>query len=221
MYSGGSGYCFGCGFHIRPNKSPYLIEQDEQVRVSQHIQSVALPEDFVLGVTASHECWIRKYDLSVAELLQHGVGESKQRDQVIFPFYNGEGRLLFYQARNFSPLSKSRYFTRGNPNEVLPIYSSGTDGNSLAIVEDCLSAIKIARQSDSMPCLGSDLPSAKIKRLAGLYEAFTVWLDSNMYPNAQRIARRFQLLGREAKAVWTELDPKYYNDEEISKTLLT
>jgi hypothetical protein len=84
-----------------------------------------------------------------------------------------------------------------------------------------LSAIKIARQSDAMPALSSDLPMKKLNRLARLYGAFLIWLDGDMYHKAQRIARRLQLLGCEAKAVYTELDPKCYDDATIRNVLLT
>ena len=81
--------------------------------------------------------------------------------------------------------------------------------------------MKIARQSDAMPCLTSTLSLTKLKRLRGLYGAFLVWLDGNMFDKAQRLARLLQLLGADAKAVYTELDPKCYKDKEISQVLLT
>lgn len=91
----------------------------------------------------------------------------------------------------------------------------------MVITEDCLSAIKVARQSDAMPALSSDLSRDKLKRLARLYGRFLVWLDGDMYPKAQRMARRLEYLGCEAKAVYTPLDPKCYDDETIRKILLT
>ena len=126
--------------------------------------------------------------------------------------------LLLYQARNHSPLAKQKYFTKGNPNEVVPIYYFDNPGRRtrfLTIVEDCLSAIKIASVSDAMPVLGSSLSPIKLKRLAGLYGAFLIWLDGNMFHKAQEIAQRLQFLGCKAKAVYTEKDPKCYESVKV------
>lgn len=86
-------------------------------------------------------------------------------------------------------------------------------------MEDCLSAIKIARQCDSYPLMTSTLSLKEIKRLAGRYTTFLVWLDGNKYDNAQGVARRLSFLGGKAKAIYTPLDPKEYSDAEIAATI--
>lgn len=163
------------------------------------------------------------------EILSRGALWSPSRQQLIFTFRDDNNEIILAQGRNFHPLAKSRYQTYGSPEDCLPIYyqNKETEGNNhsntraLVVVEDCLSAIKIARQSDSMPVLSSDLSRTKLKRLARQFGAFLVWLDSDMYHKAQRIAQRLEFLGCEAKAVWTPLDPKEYSDKEISNVLLT
>jgi len=92
---------------------------------------------------------------------------------------------------------------------------------TLVLTEDCLSAIKIARQSDAMPCLTSTLSPTKLNRLVRLYGAFVVWLDGNMFDKAQAMARQLQVLGANARAVYTPLDPKCYDDGNICNILLT
>jgi hypothetical protein len=42
-----------------------------------------------------------------------------------------------------------------------------------------------------------------------------------MYHKAQRIAQRMNMLGMDARAVYSDLDPKCYSDEEIRKKVLT
>jgi hypothetical protein len=70
-----------------------------------------------------------------------------------------------------------------------------------------------------MPLLTSTLNLTSIRALAGLYGAFLVWLDGNMFHKAQKIAQRCQLLGMEGRAVYTPLDPKEYDDGSIKKVL--
>ena len=92
---------------------------------------------------------------------------------------------------------------------------------ALVLVEDCLSAIKIARQEPSYALLTSSLSLSKIERLASRFDAFTAWLDADMWHRATQIARRFELLGKPCNVVYTIKDPKEYSDKEIANYLLT
>lgn len=233
VYSDGGSYCFGCASYVGPIQSPYAFHEDLKNNVDTSTNKLSLPEDSSPGAEAEGWVWTNSFGILLPELIQKKVRWSSRRKQILFCFYDNEENLLLYQARNFHPLAKQKYYTGGKPEEVLPIYYCKKEDNCgketttegfiprLVIVEDCLSAIKIARQSDSMPVLGSDLSLTKLNRLARLYGAFTVWLDHDMFHKAQRICRRLEALGCSANAVWTELDPKCYNDEEISKVLLT
>lgn len=176
------------------------------------------------------------------EVLSRDVLWCPSKQQLVYQWFDAEGNVILQQGRNFHPMAKQKCQTYGSPEDVLPIYYRATKASDtetsvteetigkeeaehavhrLVIVEDPLSAIKIARQSDCMPCLGSDLSRTKLKRLVRLYGAFLVWLDSDMYKNAQRMARRLEFLGAEARAVWTPLDPKRYSDTQICNMLLT
>jgi hypothetical protein len=121
-------------------------------------------------------------------------------------------------------LYKSKYVNYGVSFDLLSYQSRKEDigdagGGILVLVEDCLSAIKVARRLNCKPLLTSTLGREGIAALAGLYDTFLVWLDGNMYHRAQEIAQRFQLLGRTAMAVYTEKDPKEYSDTEIQEFL--
>lgn len=218
-YSDGGTHCFGCGYHPKVTKSPYIYELTNS-RKQRSPTGLGILED---ELSSDAVKWASSYGVWVEELMHHRCGGSpKEPWRLYFRWFDSSGSCILGQARDLTKNPKRKYITYGTPNEVLPIYyhrgeSRRTD--RLVIVEDALSAIKISRISDSMPCLGSDLPPIKLKRLAGLYRAFTVWLDSNMYDKAQRMARRLQLLGCEAHAVWTELDPKCYSTEEILRAL--
>lgn len=224
-YSDGSGHCFGCGFHPKPTTSPYVELNDESNTTQSIRRERSLPEDDSTEYGLSAVKWAESFGISVAELLARCVSYSRKEDRLFFNFYDADGTRILSQARNFNPMAKSKYYTIGKTDNCLPIYYAKEQGGSklpvLVITEDCLSAIKIARQSDAMPALSSDLPLAKLNRLARLYGAFLVWLDGDMFHKAQRIARRLQLLGCEAQAVYTPLDPKCYDDATIRNVLLT
>lgn len=171
--------------------------------------------------------WAKSYGIEVQELLKSNVLGCSGRmglSRLVFVFRDLDGNPILAQARNLEAGAKPKYITYGKPNEVLPIYylrSSDRRTDSLVLVEDCLSAIKLARLTDAMPCLASEVSLDKLKRLAGLYGTFLIWLDSDMYPKAQKMANRLQLLGCKAHAIYTELDPKCYEMKDIEATLLT
>jgi len=248
VYVGGGAFCFSCRTAFPPTTSPYLFkpkvngQETNSTTEGDGKESLTLPSGCTQEYTKETIEWVGQFDLGVAECLRRNVYSEPFRKQTIFTFWSGDGRsqlggteehlrefksksskglpahLLLYQARNHSPLSKQRYFTKGNPNDCLPIYYTdhpGRRSSVLVVVEDCLSAIKIASTSDCMPVLGSDLSPIKIKRLAGVYGAFLIWLDGNMFHKAQKIARKLQFLGCSAEAVYTDLDPKCYKHDKV------
>ena len=88
------------------------------------------------------------------------------------------------------------------------------------MVEDAVSAAKIARQSDAMPCLGSYLPARKIMALKALnYEHLLVWLDADKLKEAREIEDMAKWVGLSARTIYTALDPKEYSDNEIKEYL--
>lgn len=222
LYSDGGSHCFGCGWHPPVTRSPYVDQElNEQTEAKTAFPTFShdLPQK---GVE-----WAKSYGIEVQELLfrdVQGVEPLQFRQRMAFVFRDSTRVPILAQARNLEEGAKPKYITYGKPNEVLPIYyvrSSERRSNCLVLVEDCLSAIKVARLTDAMPCLASEVSSLKLKRLAGLYGAFLIWLDSDMYPKAQKMANKLQLLGCKAHAVYTDLDPKCYEMQDIEATLLT
>lgn len=222
LYSDGGSHCFGCGWHPPVTRSPYVDQElNEQTEAKTAFPTFShdLPQK---GVE-----WAKSYGIEVQELLLRdvqGVEPLRFRPRMAFIFRDSGRNPILAQARNLEEGAKPKYITYGKPNEVLPIYylwSSERRTDCLVLVEDCLSAIKLARLTDAMPCLASEVSPTKLKRLAGLYDAFLIWLDSDMYPKAQKMAHRLQLLGCKAHAIYTDLDPKCYEMKDIEATLLT
>jgi hypothetical protein len=220
LYKGGSSFCFSCRRSQKGTISPYLLKEDEKQ------DNLALPDDACSDYPEHVLNWVFKYEVTIDELLRHGVVYSAYRDQLIYVWRDGQGKeeqVVLWQARNFSKEAKQKCYTKGTPNDVLPIYYGGDHAvQCLAIVEDPISAIKAARHCKAVLCvLGSDLPLDKLKRLERVLGPFlglsrvVVWLDGNMYHKAQRIAERLQMLGVDARAVYTEDDPKECTDETI------
>lgn len=166
--------------------------------------------------------WLSKYGISVGEAIKHGWKYSPYWDQLTFIFKDEGGTVRCTQARNFRKGSSRKYYNQGNPKDVLPIFSAicPSSSKTLVVVEDAVSAARIAATSDAMPCLGSYLPAKKIVALKGLkYAELVVWLDHDKLKEARHIAQMAKWLGMATKVVHTELDPKEYSDTEIQEYL--
>lgn len=218
-YSDGGSYCFGCGYKERKtakgiwdNKTVVKEQQEEGIR--------PLPIDFGTDFSEEVLTWCKKYDILVPELLHRNVGYSPSTNQLIFT-WKENGRIVLWQARNFYK-GRKKYFTGGEKDDVLPIYPSDNPDDfvgTLVLVEDAISSIKIARWCDSMPVLGATLNPRALTALKAAYRFLVVWLDGNKYDQAQKIARMAELIGLPARAIYTEADPKEYDDEFIQQAV--
>ena len=218
-YSDGSAWCFGCHYTESVSRSEHLHSvvqlKDEHVQLSDD-----LCNDFPRHVVE----WLKRYDVSVGEAIKWGWKYSPGRDQLVFLFNDGEGNVAVSQARNFNPVSaaKRKYYNQGSPKDVLPIFHAPTKQRTIVVVEDAVSAARIARQCDAMPCLGSYLPARKIMALRVLnYETLLVWLDADKLKEAREIETMAKWVGLSARTIYTELDPKEYTDKEIYETLFS
>lgn len=216
-YDDGSAHCFGgCGYYQRPTHAPRREYSSSKIP-EDNSSTPKIPEDAGHDFPQEAVEWLSKYQLGIPEAIQRGLLWSNSRRQLIFNMDQ------VWQARNFNPeaAAKRKYFTAGDVNENLPIYACSLERNdgaprgSLALVEDCVSAIKIARQNDSMPLLGSHLSVTRLNRLARLYSGLVVWLDSDKLKEARGIAEKAKWLGLSARTIFTDEDPKCYSDEQI------
>ncbi len=129
-----------------------------------------------------------------------------------------------------------KYYTQGNVNDHLPIYHPVLDNPAdnpvpngvvlgvggqhnaptLVLVEDCVSAIKIARQADAMPLLGSSISKEKLARINKFYSNVIFWLDADKYNQAKGLSTTAKFLGLHSRAICTARDPKEYDDKTIA-----
>ncbi len=191
---------------------------------------VVLPRDANTSYSEAATAWAAKYEITVPQLLQESVVYSAQREQLIFTWRDPDNKLLAYQARNLNPVSKGkRYFTCGDVNGLLPIYHcrysvpDGVNSRRLVLVEDCLSAIKVASTeglgASSMPLLGSGISRQKLSRLRPFYDVLDVFLDPDMWHKSLNIVKQAQLLGFQARPVQADRDPKEFSYSELKELL--
>ena len=228
VYEDGSQFCFSCRKPTGSKVSPYVAsslrpDAEEETKV-------VLPSDVTQNYPEHAVAWCNKYDITVEQMLQNNMVYSKWKDQLIFTFYGNTGDLLAYQARNLNPVSKAkRYYTCGDVNSLLPIYHcrhplpEGVNSRRLVLVEDCLSAIKVAYTeglgASAMCLLGSGISRTKLSRLRPFYDLLDVFLDPDMWHKSLSIVKQAQLLGFRTRPVQSDRDPKEHSYLELKDLL--
>lgn len=225
-YADGGGWCFGCGLWQPPTQAPSSFLSRASHDLPQELPEYPrIPEDS--GTQFSEEAvrWLAKFHLSIPDAIRHGVVYSPSMQQLIYQMGS------VWQARNFNPerLKKSKNFTSGNVNECRHIYGHiddrGDDSSvqlspqTLVIVEDPVSAMRIAPLRPSMPLLGSHLATSRLIALTGLYDSIWFWLDSDKLKEARAMAERARLIDIHVKVIYTDLDPKCYTHTELMEIL--
>jgi hypothetical protein len=232
LYDDGSSFCFSCRNVNSAKISPYVYQNARQQDDAEMlVKAVRYPSDATRHYSEGALAWCKKYEITVEQLLKETIYYSAARDQLIFGF-EADGQLIAYQARNLNAISKAkRYYTCGDVNNLLPIYPcrfplpGSINNRRLVLVEDCLSAIKVASTAalgcDSMPLLGSGINLRKLSQLRPFYGFLDVFLDPDMWHKSLNIVKQAQMLGFQARAVQSDRDPKEHPTDELRKLLTT
>lgn len=206
-YEDGSAWCFGCGYKEFPT---HYVPKDKYDSFEKVIK---LPDDTLPQIGKQGQEWLGRFGIKQEEIVRYRMLWSESKHQLIFPIYGDAGELVAWQARNFSPDAKGKYFSQGKIHDV--IYPCGKKGRTLVLTEDLLSAIKVARIGYAMPLFGSEASTPLLIRLKTLVDGIIVWLDSDKWKNSHDIVNRARSVGLQAMCVFTNLDPKEYDDEKL------
>jgi hypothetical protein len=200
-------WCFGCSKYEPKNDTESLRNR---YRTGKDITKEILNTTGDIPMKPMQ--WLLKYNITQEEIRKYGISWEPIKKLLVLI-----QRKDYWQGRNFG-FSKIKYLSNGN--KPLTIYG---EGDILLVVEDVLSAIKIARLRYegycATPLLGSSLSKQAEHQLVKRYKHIYVWLDRDKAKNAVRIRNKLRSQGVESRVIITPLDPKEYNKTEISEWL--
>lgn len=218
LYDDDHTHCFSCGhrtggrFNLESIKQRLANNKNKDTKIDIRLPSDSTPD-------LPYECrkWLEQYELTESETKKAGFLWSEERSMMIIPVYGEAGQLLLWQGRYF-PKRKPKYFTRGNVQDTLVIYGSG--GSRIVLVEDSISAIKVARLCACSPLYGSSIGTHLLARLLGQgYRELIIWLDKDKTKEAIRFQQQASALFDSVSVVSTDDDPKQCSMEIIKKYL--
>jgi hypothetical protein len=225
VFSDSHTFCWACGYGDGASDSSRIRRFHEQTGdTSRASVQVVLPED--IGTYIPHHCldWLGKYALTNKELIDNKVLYSEKWDQLIFPYFDVYGNLLAWQGRQFgegrSSTHKDRkWFSQGDLKKIYHILPNKDSYDTIVVVEDIVSAIKVSRHVPCLPLFGCNISKERLLRLSKLCSKVVCWLDPDKRREGAIGAARAGLFGMEGVVIFSERDPKEHSDSEIQEYL--
>ena len=217
VYDDGHRFCFGCGYY----ESGRVIDRVMGLRNKKDPvdKFIYIPADLGDSIHPRGRAWLDKYGITSQEISNYGFKWSPSREWLVMPSFP-TGDTIPYQARCFDKNADERKtFTGGAVDLIVNIY--GVKSDSVVIVEDPISAIKVARQTQAMPLYGSHISSNKMLKVGNFVDEIVVWLDYDKTDVAFKILNTIRSFGIRGRLIITTKDPKDYDDNEISDILDT
>lgn len=210
-YSDDSGHCFSCGFHVFPKHIVRKVE--ENVDESKTV----LPVDFSREVPAAGWKWLLQYGLSYSYWKPY-IGYSETHDRLVFTF-GQPPRFSIGRSLSDEP-SKRKWRMWGDGHGYVEILGNKTGGSSCVLVEDLISAHKVAQVSPCICLFGTNIHDVAVQELVRFNGPTTLWLDRDQYTLLpKKIGRLQTFLRHPVRYVSTDKDPKEYSSEEIKEHL--
>ena len=206
IYSDGHSFCYSCG-----HTNAASLEGKLKKRTKEVAAIPTLPEDLDNKLSQEATDWLLQY-FPDGELPRCYWSNTEQKLYFLFP--NGE-----YQYRYFGSNKDHPKWVGYGINENL-IHIVGKPSNSLVLVEDIISTIKVGHITPTLCLFGSNISLKRLATLKALgYTKITIWLDWDKKEYAINASRLAQSIGFDTQVIHTQLDPKEYTSAEIKLAL--
>jgi len=166
--------------------------------------------------------WVNKAQLTDEEIDKLGLTYSKSMRRILAPLY-ADHRLDGYIARKlFDDDPAPKYFVKTKARQPKAQHFK-CGGNTVVLVEDVLSGVKVSRHASCISLLGTNFSDTTLEMmLAGGYSKAVIWLDDD---NALVQAKQRALKNKLELYMDVQLvkglgkDPKECDDAEIKSVI--
>jgi DNA primase len=168
--------------------------------------------------------WLTQYNITIDDIKEREIMWCPSRQGLVFPLRDLRGNLFAWQMRCFDSGNK-KWDSKGPVHaEAIWITKSMDDTffqDTVILVEDIVSAIRVGHTCDCLPLLGSTLPLSVQNIALDYYKHIIIWMDRDALDKSLEYARRLQVLGgdKSTYVIHTNDDPKLYSDREIQEKI--
>lgn len=210
-------HCFTCG---KSKKTSHSVIQPHQKALNEGLPSLPKVNKNPTTFTVEGQKFLLQYFITQKMMQNYSIWET-ERKSFIFPVFDADN-IVFYVERYYN---EKKIFNRGKKIEMLVCNSRTAD--TLVIVEDFLSAIRVHDAGFSVLCLfGTKIKFDNLVQKTQDFDNIVIWLDGDdagqssarvLNSMLQTANKKRRLLER-PKCVYklcTQLDPKKYNKKQI------
>jgi hypothetical protein len=204
VYSDNHRYCWKCGYY-EPGD---IVEKHFRQKEIINSKGLVYPEI----TNFSQECleYLRSYQLTDEEIYSNLNGHPEG-----YTFFDDKWWLL---RRLDKDHPEGKVKIRGEVVGNEPIFTCSTGSDTVVVVEDILSAIKVSRVIDTIALCKSAIHDILIVRLAQRYDNCNLWLDSDMLEKmGNKLLPRIKPYFKQCKVIMSEYDPKTYSNQKIKE----
>lgn len=175
--------------------------------------------------------WLYKYYIFDSDIKKYKIGYIPNLHRLFFSFFN-KGYLEYYITRALL-VDDIKYNT---PKGIKPpLWYIQQNGNTIVIVEDYISTIRVGKQYSCLWCQGTYMNKTMIEYVTSKYRNIILWFDGDdagisankrsiidirSFENNTLKNRMYTRPNEENKvkilSIFTKNDPKCYTDSEIS-----
>lgn len=226
MHDGWVFWCHRCrtgGKKFAKGLSPQAMlkwVRSSKVRPVEYTDTVVLPEDFTQDISKAGMAWLYTKGIHDTEIAKYGIGYSKKLNRVIFPVYDQE-KLIYWTGRYLGKPDKEHPKWANMVSKRKGLYFKALRGqrDSIVLVEDILSAIKVGRISDCYALLSINVDDTLMFDLGSRYETVYLWLDRDKWNKMNLYTMRYRSFGLDVRPIRTKRDPKAHSDVEIREKI--
>ncbi len=218
VWEDGHKWCFGCGYHeSSPASIANLKKRVTQMENNNNNGNVAAIDSstFTTVIPTKAMGWLKKYGLTDAEIIHYGILWNERKDSLVFCIRDEFGITLTNERYFGTNPDHPKYITNGHKNTNTVYLLNKQTPNSLVMVEDFVSAIKVARFANCLPLFGNTIPDSALKWAVERFKCLRVWLDMDKASESLGQAARASQWVTNTRSIITELDPKEYGNNQL------
>ena len=166
----------------------------------------------------SAKVWLYTVGITDKLIKLYRIGYIPELDRVYIPNYRGN-TLIGYQTRSLSFYDKPKYLGKG---PKLCYLSKGIKTNSVVLVEDVLSCIRVGEHSSAISLQGTSLKDEGLTEVLGKFTSVKIYLDADAAGRLgdKKLTRQLSLF-IPCSSIVTKRDPKTYTYRELGEILLS
>lgn len=206
-----------------PSMKERLARQAQQKELDNAIRSVKPPYPAIhdlLAWPASARVWLYKAGLSPALIRSLGAYYHEGSNRVVLPVRDGDGQVVFWQARNpdYPGDGRPKYISASTPRDAIHAEYGPVNAPTLVLTEDLLSAFKVGSAGHrAYAVMGTAIGQHTVARLLSFRGTIVSWFDPDGAGTKARgqIQHALGRVGLSVRHIVTARDPKTYCLREI------